>query len=87
MITVKCYCIDGSADEKASYGFQRFYANEYKYETGLERRQTRTYCYEIDYANVIEYRDSDDNGRTWGPWIQTEREDYSVKYGSDEMVH
>ena len=38
---------------------------------GLTRRETRSIESQSDTSDYTEYRDSPDNGRTWGPWIRT----------------
>lgn len=81
MISVKGRCIT-PAHEKGIVTYSRRYVGG----EGLACIETRSAQWESDYSNGLEYRESPDNGRTWGPWIQEERKEYSVFYGEDEMI-
>ena len=73
MIKVKSRCI-APANEKGIVTFSRRYVGA----EGLACIETRSAQWESDYSNGLEHRESPDNGRTWGPWIQEERKEYSV---------
>lgn len=55
---------------------------------GLERRETRTIQSQGDTSDFTEYRDSSDNGKTWGEWIRAKKftkekiGEYEIEEGS-----
>lgn len=51
---------------------------------GLRRRETRKFESQADTTDYYEYRDSDDNGRTWGEWIR-EKPLTKEPVGNDEI--
>lgn len=51
----------------------------------LRRRETRTFESQSDTSDYSEYRESDDNGKTWGEW-QRLREKTREKVGEDELA-
>lgn len=81
MIKVNGQCIL-AADPSGSYHYYR----EYLLPEGPACRQTRIYNCESDYLNGKEYRDSPDNGRTWGEWITLEESSFTTMYGEDERI-
>lgn len=62
------------------------YVREYLEHDGLACKQTKDITAESDYVGTSSYRISQDNGRTYGPWLPVEKESFSVMYGSDEML-
>jgi len=57
----------------------------YKDIEGYACRQIRCIQRESDYVNLLEYRDSEDNGRTWSEWKQKEKPNNTEWYGEDEV--
>lgn len=43
---------------------------QYYIDRGLTRRETRAFESQSDTSDYTEYRDSSDNGKTWGAWIR-----------------
>lgn len=80
MITVRARRIHGISEEGAIW-----YSRHYTQSTGLACRQIRVVNTESDYVNDKKYRDSTDNGRTWGPWYPAITS-IPKMYGEDEMI-
>lgn len=59
-------------------------AHHYLDSEGLRRRETRSFESQSDTTDYSEYRDSDDNGRTWGDWVR-ERVITKEPVGNDEI--
>lgn len=81
MIRVSGTCTMAADKMKGAVSVKRVY----KEATGLACRQIRETQYESDYVNGSEYRESPDNGHTWGPWIPVEQSSFTTMYGEDEM--
>ena len=52
---------------------------------GLTRRETRAFESQSDTSDYTEYRDSPDNGRTWGPWVR-EKAATKERCGEDDIA-
>ena len=52
--------------------------------TGLRMREKRTYETHSDTCDYWEYRDSTDNGKTWGEWIRESAEAKEPLLGEDQ---
>lgn len=52
---------------------------------GLTRRETRAIESQSDTSDYIEYRDSSDNGKKWGPWIR-EKVATKERVGEDDLA-
>lgn len=71
---LKKACFDGTAE-----WHKQFYLDG----VSLKRRETRSFEKMSDTMEYVEFRDSEDNGRTWGPW-QREAKAGRTVCGADE---
>ena len=57
----------------------------YPYPTGLVRRERRSEAHENDFSNGVWVRESPDNGRTWGEWVDDYKSTF-VKLGETDEI-